>query len=150
MNSATGVSRETPNGAWDRARPMALSIFGSPKISGRPERAFPDRALSGRLRELASGFPAEIRRQDAQRGGRHAIKATRLTDGQRPRGSQLPTDLVGESGHQTVVDITKDERFIAPEGIDVGDLALEVNVVLGIDFEMCRDALINRRKFRPD
>jgi transposase len=101
---------------------LALSIFGSPErcYSGSCSTAFSvpiesegrlqflaltrflhanrtslENALSGRLRDLAPSFPAEIRRQDAEGRGCHAVEAPRLTDRQRPSGVQLSTHLVG-------------------------------------------------------
>src|SRR6185437_1286530 len=58
--------------------------------------------------------------------------------------------LVGKPGYGRVLDVGQDQSLVTAEGLDVGDLALEVDVVFGIDLQMHRDRWVNGRQFRPD
>src|SRR6267154_985708 len=107
-------------------------------------------ALTRSDRRLPPGFPSQIRRQDAERGRGHAIEPTRLPHRPRSRGFELGAGFVGEARYRPVIDIAEDQPLVAAEGFDVGGLALEIDIVLGIDLEMDRDRWVNGRQFRPD
>ena len=81
---------------------------------------------------------------------RQAVEPARLPHRARSRRLQLRAGLVGKPGHVGVVDIGQDQPLVATEGIDVGGLALEIDIVFGVDLEMDRDRWVNGRQLRPD
>src|SRR5438552_1332091 len=95
--------------------------------------------LGRRLRGPAPSFATQIGRQDSKSGRRHSLEPSGLPHGPRPRGVELSANFIGKPGHPTVVDIAQDESLVAPEGVDVSGLALQVNIVFGVNFEMGRD-----------
>ena len=99
---------------------------------------------------LPPGFAPKIGRQDPECCRRQAIEPARLPYGARPRGLSFGAGLVGEPGHVGIIDIGQDQPLVAPEGIDVGGLALEIDVVFRVDLEMDRDRWVNGRQLRPD
>ena len=88
---------------------------------------------------LSACFASEIRGENSERRGRHPVEPTGLPDGPRPRRPKLAAHLVREASHETVVNITKHEAFVAAEGVDVGSLALQIDIVFCIDLEMAGD-----------
>src|SRR5690242_8211140 len=118
------------------------------------DRRFPSLAVS---RETPLGhcpsFPrlaAEIGGKDTERSRRHAVDPARLPDSPGPLGLELGADLVGEAGHETVINVAQHHAFIASEGVDIGSLALEVDIVFRIDFQMDRNRWVNGRELGPD
>ena len=103
----------------------------------------------GRL-GLAPRLATKISGQNAKRSRRHAVDPARLPHRPRPRARELAPDLIGEPGHEGVIDIAQHQALVAAEGLDVGGLALEVDVILGVDFEMDGDRGVNGRQLRPD
>src|SRR5439155_2576465 len=87
--------------------------------------------LTRRLRSLPPRFPSEIGRENSQRCRRQTIEPARLPDRPRPRRFEFGACLVREPGDIRIVDIGQDQALVAPEGIDVGRLALEIDIVLG-------------------
>src|ERR1700742_757400 len=94
--------------------------------------------LRRRLRPLPSCFRAQIGRQDTQCGRRQAIEAARLPYRARSGLLQLRARLIGESWYVGVVDIGQDQSFVAAERIDVRGLALQIDVVFGVDLQVDR------------
>ena len=64
--------------------------------------------------------------------------------------SSLARASLESPGTVSVIDIGQDQPLVAPEGIDVGGLALQIDVVFGIDLEMGGDGWVNGRELRPD
>ena len=95
-------------------------------------------------------FAPKIGRQYPKRGWRQAIEPTRLPHRPRQRSFQPGPSLVGKPRNEAVVDAIENQSLVASEGIDIGDLTLEIDVVLGIDLKMDRDACVNGRQFRLD
>ena len=83
--------------------------------------------------------------QDPERRGRHAIEAARLAYGARLRRFEFGARLVGEARDRIEVDAGQNQPLVAPEGFDIGDLALQIDVVFRIDLKMDRDPWVNGR-----
>ena len=96
-------------------------------------------------RNLPPGFAPKIGRQNSERRRRQAVEPARLPYGSRPRGLEFCTGLVRKAGDIGVVDIGQNQSLVAPEGIDIGGLALEVDVVFRIDLEVDRYRGLNGR-----
>src|SRR5581483_8633506 len=142
-SSRASVSRET----GISANAVALSDLSE---AGCPKRSSFHVKQSGGHFGLAPRLAAKIGGQDAECSRRHAIDPARLPHGPGLRARELAADLVGKTRHHSVVDLAEHEAFVATEGIDIGALALEIDVILGIDLEMDRDGGVNGRQLRPD
>lgn len=97
------------------------------------------------LRGLPSRFASQIGRENSQSRGRQTIEPARLPHGARPRRFKLGARLVGEPGHLGIVDIGQNQPFVAPEGVNVSGLALQIDIVFGVDLQMDRNRWVNGR-----
>jgi len=77
--------------------------------------------------------------QDTECGGRYAVETTGLTHRARLRRLELGPGLIGKTGDRVEVGAGQNQSFVAPEGFDVSDLALQIDIVFGIDLEMDGD-----------
>ena len=75
---------------------------------------------------------SQICRQDAKRGRRQTVEPARLPHRAGTRSLELRAGLVGKSGHVGIVNFRQDQTLIAAEGIDIGGLTLEIDIVFGI------------------
>src|SRR5262249_26230486 len=93
----------------------------------------------------------DMRRQQGQRGRRHAVDAARLADGPRPNRLQLLADFHGEAGQRRVVEVLAQlKTFVPAIGRHVGGLALKIDRVLGIDFELRSGDPVKAAEVGPD
>ena len=83
--------------------------------------------------------------QNPERGRRHAVEATGLTHGTRLRRLELGAGFVGKAGDSIEIAAGQDQALVPPEGFDVRDLTLQIDVVFGIDLQMDRDRWVNGR-----
>src|SRR5262245_20756455 len=112
-----------------RGSPSGASAPQGSHLRMRSERAAAPvsrETLCRRLGCLPPCFPPKIRRQNSERRRGHAVEPTRLPHGSWPSGLEFCTGLVRETGHVGIIDIGQDQAFVAPEGVDIGGLALEV------------------------
>lgn len=66
------------------------------------------------------------------------------------RRLELGAGLIGETGDRIEINAGQDQPFVTPEGFDVSDLALQIDIVFGIDLKMDGDPLVNGRQLRPN
>src|SRR6266404_9472935 len=138
-----GQERAPPERAQECSSGNNVGICGKGRVSR-------ETVLCGSNRRLLPRLAVQIGRQNPECGRRQAIEPPRLPHRARTRSFKLCTSLVGKSGHHAVVDIADDQPLIASEGIDIGGLTLEIDVVFGFDLEMNRDRWLNGRQFGPD
>src|SRR6267154_5677948 len=125
---------------------LAMTVAGT---FGRL-RPFHVKRSGDRLETLPASPATQIGRKDAECGRGQAVEPTRLPHGARPGRRKLRARLIGKAGHASIIDIGQDQSLVAPEGIDVGSLALEVDVIFGVDLEVDGDRWINGGELRPD
>ena len=77
--------------------------------------------------------------QDAECGGRYAVEPASLPHCARSRCLEFSTGFIGKTGDRIEIDASQNQSFVAPEGFDVGDLTLQIDIVFGIDVEMDGD-----------
>src|SRR6185295_15541601 len=95
------------------------------------------RETSGcRLQVFATAFPPEISGQDTQRCRCHPIDPAGLPHGPRLMRAKLGARFIGEPRYLAVVNAGQDQALVAAEGVDVGSLALEIDVVLGVGLKV--------------
>ena len=128
--SASATSRSLPRSAhFPMGRPVKLARF----------------AGSG------SASLAQMRQQDRQSRGGHAFDTPRLPE--RPRAYRLEARprLVRETHDLRIIERRgNDDRFIAPESIDIRPLAVQIDRIFGFDFQLLADPARNHAEFRPD
>jgi hypothetical protein len=83
--------------------------------------------------------------QDAQSGGRHPVETTGLTYRARLRHLELGAGFIGKAGDGVEIHAGQNQTFVTPEGFDVGDLALQIDIVFRVDLEMDSDPWVNGR-----
>lgn len=93
---------------------------------------------------------AQVGGQNAKRGRRQAVEPGRLPYRPRPRPFQPVARLVRQPRHRTIVDPGQHQSLVAAERLDIGHLALEIDVIPGVDLDMGGNGWVNGRQFRPD
>ena len=92
-----------------------------------------------------------MRDQERQRRGRDAIEARSLPNAAGPAGLQLVAGLVGEAPQLRIVQAVRQlEAFIPAIGCDIRRLAREIDIVLGVDFELLGDVRREIAKAGPN
>jgi hypothetical protein len=92
-----------------------------------------------------------MRNQQGQGCWGHAIDPAGLANGLRPDGGQLLASLVRQPFDPRIVKtLWKRETLVSPEGLDVGRLAAQVDMILGIDLKLLKDLGGEVAKARPD
>src|SRR3979490_275681 len=100
---------------------------------------------------MASGAPSNVSNQQGERCWGHAIDPAGLANGLRPdRGQLLPGFVRKPFDPRIVETLRKRQTLVPPEGRDVGGLAAQVDIVLGIDLELPKDPGRKGGKARPD
>src|ERR1043166_4637818 len=104
-------------------------------------------SCSGRLLLAA---PADMGGDQRQRGRRHAVNASRLANGSGPNRFQLLPHLVRERGYLAEIErIRQLQRLVAPERRHIGSLAVQIDRVLRVDFDLLRNTLRDPAELRP-
>ena len=82
-----------------------------------------------------------MRDQQRERRGRHAVDPAGLADGARPMSRRASAATSFESpGSAGVVEVVRQvEALVAAVGGDIGRLAVEIDLVLGVDLELLGD-----------
>src|SRR5262249_30449820 len=100
---------------------------------------------------FAAAFAADMSNQKRERRRRHAVDAAGMADRARPDGGEFLARLVRETFDVRVIDIVgQRETLVAAEGRDVGSLAAEIDIVLGVDLELLEDLRRERIEAWPD
>src|SRR5262249_11451358 len=88
--------------------------------------------------------------QKRQRRRRHTVDPAGLANGAGPQRRELLPNLVGEAGKHCVVELLRQlETFITAIGLDVRQLPVEIDGILGADLELLGDLRIQRGELRP-
>src|SRR3569832_1390997 len=88
--------------------------------------------------------------ENAERRRSHPVEPTCLTHGMRLSRLELDAGLIRKAGHRIEIDAGQNQTFIPPEGLNVRDLALQIDVVFRIDLQMDGDTRVNSRQLRPN
>src|ERR1043165_2726699 len=132
-SSRSHVSRETASPISEIARARSSVRAAVSALSEGPGAKA--RALRcGGAGALSRAGAAKMRHQKRESCRRHAVNASRLTDGAGPNRRKLLAHLHGERRHRRVVERLRElQPFVAPIGRHIGGLALQIDRVLGID-----------------
>src|SRR4051794_5922585 len=97
------------------------------------------------------GAPSNMRNQQGEGRWCHAIDPAGLANGLRPDGGKLLPGLVRKPLDPCIVQLLrKSQTLVPPEGRNIGGLAAQVDVVLGVDLELLEDPGREVAKARPD
>src|ERR1700756_1768170 len=137
--------------ATKRSRRAAVSRETGTSASARARSAERSGCATCWFARRAAARAAQIRHQERQRGGRHAIDAACMSDRARAMQLQFMAYFVGEAGQGRVIEIlVQDEALVAAGGFHVGRLAAEIDVVLRVNLKLGGDLGIERAERRPD
>src|SRR5262245_11144973 len=99
----------------------------------------------------SSDASPDMGNQQGQCGWGHAVDPAGLADGLGPYGGQLLARLIRMPLDRRIVEPRrKDQTLVPPEGRNVGGLAIQIDVILGIDLELLKDPVGKVAKARPD
>src|SRR5215510_16255779 len=99
---------------------------------------------------MTAGTP-NVSDEQGQCRGRHAIDPAGLADGSGLDGRELLASLVGEPFDPGIVQaIGKLEAFVPAESRNVGSLAAEIDMVLGVDLKLLKDPAREVAQGRPN
>src|SRR5882724_2634784 len=100
---------------------------------------------------MTPGAPSNMRNQQGERCWGHAVDPAGLANGLWPDGGKLLPGLVRKPLDPRIVEtLRKRETLVPAERRDVGSLAAQVDMILGIDLELLKDPGRKVAEARPD
>jgi len=132
-------------------RRMLTSVRDRENIIARPDRdetcstarsrpaLFHVKQSMRTLPQVSDGLRGADRPPECRARPGHAVQATRLPHRTRSRRFEFGTGFVGQPGYRGIVHVGEDQTLVAAERIDIGGLALEIDIIFGVDLDMGRD-----------
>ena len=123
---------------FERLRKTLPAAYGFESAGPRPTEQV-SRAIKANLAAAREAIYAEVTPEKLA-----GIDFRRLATSAETKADHLShPDLGAKPSDEAVAEL-------APEGVDVGGLTLQIDIVFGIDLEVDRDRRVNGRQLRPD